>query len=219
MKKNNRILFLCLIIVSLVSCSTTEYWKLSLNISGNKKVDLERYDHMILTEFLVKKETEDFNINKEMSDYFSFEIEKLVKKTVTTEKKTATDETQFETPEYWTGMYPDEDDGLIMTGSIEYTEEVRKALIEKEKRRFEDPFPEESRLTERKFYTLNLQLFLIDGKTGDTVYKRNFKESKAYKNPRQTAYFAFFELVQNIKEKFLLDLLGGQRREQRYLIK
>ena len=219
MKKNSRFLLICLIILTFFSCSTTDYWKLQLEITGNRKVDLDRYDHLVLTDFLIKKETDDFNINKEMMDYFSFEMEKRADKKVTTEKKTATNDEQFAAPDYWTEQYPDLENGLIMTGSIEYTEEVRKALVEKEKRRFEDPFPEESRLTERKFYTLNIQLFLIDGKTGDTVYKRSFKESKAYKNPKQTAYFAFFELIQNVKEKLMLDLVGGQKREQRYLIK
>ena len=181
MKKNSRFLLICLIILTFFSCSTTDYWKLQLEITGNRKVDLDRYDHLVLTDFLIKKETDDFNINKEMMDYFSFEMEKRADKKVTTEKKTATNDEQFAAPDYWTEQYPDLENGLIMTGSIEYTEEVRKALVEKEKRRFEDPFPEESRLTERKFYTLNIQLFLIDGKTGDTVYKRSFKESKAYK--------------------------------------
>ena len=105
-----------------------------------------------------------------------------------------------------------------MTGSAEYTEETRKALLKKAKKRYEDPFPSQSRLEERKFFTLNVNLFLIDAQSGDALYKREFKETKAYDNPNQTAYFAFFDLVQQVKEKLLRTVLGAEQLQERYLI-
>jgi hypothetical protein len=212
---------LILIVVSLTlfSCSSGEHWKLRLEIPGQTKIDLADYERIVITDFLIKEKTKAFNINKEIRDYLSFELEKKADIKVALKKIVVSNITEFDKPDFWKKIASDMNKNLYLTGRIEYTEEIRKALIHKDKRRFEDPFPQEARLMQRRFYTLTLDLYLINAESGKIVYKRTFKESKAYKNPNQTAYFAFFELIQGARDKLFLDIQGGQQIQERYLIK
>jgi len=212
---------LILIIASLFffSCSNSEHWKLRMEIPGKTKVDLKNYDRIVIADFLIKGKKLDFDINKELQDYLSFELEKKAKINVSSKKISATKTSDFEKPDFWQDVSPEMEKSLILSGNIEYTEEIRKALIKKDKRKFEDPFPEGARLMQRRFYTLTLDLYLIEAHTGEVVYKRTFKENKAYKNPNQTAFFAFFELIQGTRDKFFQDIKGGLRIQERYIIK
>ncbi|MCJ7681410.1 MAG: hypothetical protein MUP70_11830 [Candidatus Aminicenantes bacterium] len=217
MKKSSALLlFIALVFFS---CSSMEYYKLRLEIPGEAKIDIGKYKTVYVPDFLIIKSEEEFDINHELLDYFTFEIEKKIKKTVSTDFKAPEKEDRFGEPEFWKQTPEDGAPGLILTGSVEYISEVRKALIGTDKQRFEDPFPTESRLAERRFYTLNIHLYLIDEETGQPIYDHKFKETKTDKNPNQTAYFAFFELIQRVRDKLFLEIKGGEKIQQRYLIK
>ncbi|MBU4204433.1 MAG: hypothetical protein KJ727_03020 [Acidobacteria bacterium] len=217
MKKSSALLLL--VSLAFFSCTSMESYKMRLEIPGETSVDIGKYTTVYLPDFLIIKAVEEFDINHELLDYFTFEIEKKIKKTVSTDFKAPEKEDRFKEPEFWKRGLKDDAPGLILTGSVEYVSEVRKALIGTDKQRFEDPFPSESRLSERRFYILNIHLYLIDGETGQPIYDRKFKETKTDKNPNQTAYFAFFELIQRVRDKLFLEIKGGDRVQQRYLIK
>jgi hypothetical protein len=59
---------------------------------------------------------------------------------------------------------------------------------------------------------------MIDAKTGEILYTRNFKQTKHYINPNQTAYFAFFDLIQIVKTKLFQAFLGEELLQERYLL-
>lgn len=216
MKKNE--IFLLLFLLILYSCATTEYWKLKMEIPGKSTADLDSYKNVILTNFLELEETKGFDINDEILDYFSYEIEQTFKNNVST-KTVSLEEDVFENENFWKNLSEDSEKTVYITGTVKYTEETRKALLKREKRQFQDPFPSQTKLAKRSFYTLLLDLYLIEAGTGKTLYSRKFKETKSYKNPNQTAYFAFFDLIQAIKDKLIDDVLGKEKIEERYLIK
>ncbi len=167
---------------------------------------------------MIKEETKDFNLNQELVDYFSFEIGQNIKGKVSI-KEITFEEEPFKNEAFWKNLLPDRKKAILFTGGVQYTEEIRKAILQKQKERFEDPFVTKTRsLAERRFYTLNLDLYIIDAKTGKVLYKRNFKESKGFENPKQTAPFAFFELIQRVKVKFFRIIFGDTSIQERYLI-
>lgn len=217
MKKNR--LFLLVFLMALCSCSSTEYWKLRLEVSEKASLNLDKFQEIAITNFLVKKGTKDFNINKEIKDYFTFELSQKTEKKISSNDISIEKEDLFEKEDFWKNLSSDLPKTVLFTGSVEYSEETRKALLKKEKKRFDDPFPSESKLARRTFYSLQLNLYLIDAQSGKTLYKRNFKETKSYKNPNQTAHFAFFDLIQNVKDKLFFKILGRERIQERYLIK
>ena len=215
--KKIRIVLVLTILFSF-SCASNDYWKLRIEIPGKTSFNLDQYNEVVITNFLIKEETKDFNLNQELVDYFSFEVGQNFKGKVSI-KEITFEEEPFKNEAFWKNLLPDRKKAILFTGGAQYTEEIRKAILQKQKERFEDPFVTKKRsLAERRFYTLNLDFYIIDAKTGKTLFKRNFKESKGFENPKQTAPFAFFELIQRVKAKFFRNILGVASIQERYLI-
>jgi hypothetical protein len=180
--------------------------------------ELERFEEMVVTDFLVLKDRTDFDLNKETTEYFSFEFGKNIQIPVSRAEVAPPSVETFEQEDFWTDLPTGHEDAIVFTGTIDYRSEVRKALVDRERRQFEDPFPDKTSLEERKFFTLFFNLYLIDSKTGKTLYQKNFKETRNYQNPNQTAYFAYFDLIQSVKDKLFQAFLGESLLQERYLI-
>lgn len=203
----------------LLSCSTGEHVRLRIEIPRKTPINLEDFEEIAITNFLVKEEAKDFDLNKELTEYFALEFGQKIKNKISSTEVALQNEEVFQDKTFWQKVSPDKKGAILFTGSLEYTEEVRKAIKSTSKRRFEEPFPEESRIEERRFYSLSLHLYLIDAQSGDALYKRTFKESKAYKNPNQTAFFAFYDMMLNVRDKLFRQILGEEQIQERYLIK
>ena len=54
----------------LLSCNSSNYWKMRIEIPGDSILNLENFKEIVITDFLIKKETKDFDLNKEIVDYF-----------------------------------------------------------------------------------------------------------------------------------------------------
>lgn len=218
-KRTKRNSLLLSAIILLVSCRAGDQVRLRIEMPRKPPVGLENYKEIIVTNFLVKEEAQDFDINKELEDYFVTELGQNLDKKISTLKTTIDSIDIFDDQDFWKGMFPDKREAFFFTGSAEYTQEIRKSIKSASKRRFETPFPEESRIEERSFYSLSLQLLLIDSESGEALYKRTFKESKSYQNPNQTAPFAFHDLMMTAKVKLFREILGEKQIQERYLIK
>jgi hypothetical protein len=201
------------------SCASDSYWKLRIEIPGKTTFALDQYSEVVVTNFLIKEETKDFDLNKELVDYFSSEIGQNFNGKVSV-KEVTFEEEPFKNEAFWKNLLPTQKRAILFTGGVSYTEEIRKTILEKKKKkRYEEPFVSKERsLAERRFYTLNIDLYIIDAKTGKALYTRNFKESKGYENPKQTAPFAFFDLIQGVKTKLMRNILGEATIQERYLI-
>lgn len=219
MKKIKKIKFtLLLVLLFFFSCTSSSYLKLRVEIPRRAAYNLEQFSEIVITNFFIKKRTKKFDLNQELVNYFASEIEREFKgktssKTISLEK-----EEIFSDKEFWKNLSLDLKGAVLLTGSAQYSEEIRKAISETKKDYSEDLSSKGKIMEERRFYTLSLNLYLIDAKTGEALYKRSFKESKGYKNPNQTAPFAFFELIQIVKGKFFRNILGGTKIQERYLI-
>ncbi len=205
-------------LVFFISCVSENQFNIRIDAPGKIALDLNQFSELFVTDFLIKSQTKGLDLNKEIMDYFSSELEKNFKGKISTKKITMEKEEVFKNEDFWKNLSADKENTLILTGNIQYKEEVRKAVIGRRKKDSEDPFQPVKALAERRFYLLNLDLYFIDGKTGKPLYKKSFKESRNYQNPEQTAYFAFFDLIKAVKEKLYRDLLGERRLQQRYLI-
>jgi len=210
-------LVLLSILVFLSSCSSVSYWKMRIEVPTKVLVDLKNYEKIYIGDFLIQEEREDFDLNKETIDYFTFEIGQQFKGKVSPQKITLEKEETFDDKEFWKHLFSEEE-SIFLTGSIKYTQEIRKAILQTQKRRLDDPFAPEKAVEERRFYTLNLKLYLIETNTGEILYTRDFNESKGYENPNQTASFAFFDLIQRVRDKLFMTILGGPQIQERYLI-
>ena len=217
--KNNKFIWLFLLF-ALYSCSTGggRYWRVRVEMPRSVSFELDRFEAMVVTNFLVEKERTDFDLNKETTEYFTFEFGKNIEIPVSKAEAAPANAESFEQADFWTDIPTEKEHAILFTGTIDYRSEVRKALVDREKRQFEDPFPDRTALEERKFFTLFFNLYLIDSNTGEILYQKNFKETRNYKNPNQTPYFAYFDLIQSVKDKLFQAFLAEELLQERYLI-
>ena len=218
-KRKSSTLILLLSLGFLLSCGTGEQVRLRIEMPQKTLINLDDFKEIAITNFLVKEEAKDFDLNKELTEYFTVELNQKIKNKISSTKVDMQNEEVFQDKQFWQKVSPEKKGTLLFTGSLEYTEEIRKAIKSASKRRFEEPFPEESRIEERRFYSLSLHLYLIEAQSGEAIYERTFKESNAYKNPNQTAYFAFYDMMLNIRDKLFRQILEEKQIQERYLIK
>jgi hypothetical protein len=219
MKKNKSLVyitFFIFLIFCIISCSSSSYLEIKTDIAEIPKLNLDQFDKIMITNFLLKKDKPDFDINKEIKEYFFQELK------VNTNKETkiediSPEEEIFKEKDFWVRNSEEDKNGIFITGSVGYRKEIRKALL-KAKKKFEDPFTYEDQFAQQKLYALTLDLYLIDSQTGEVLYQRKFNETKAYENPNQTSYFAFFDLIYSVKEKIFRDILDKKEPQRRYLI-
>ena len=218
-KRKRNSLILSLGLLFFLSCNTGQQVRMRIEMPRKTSVNLEKFEEFTITNFFVEEEAEDFDLNKELTDYFATELEQKTGKKISSKEISLENEDVLQDKNFWQEIFPDKKRTILFTGSLAFTEEIRKAIKSASKRRFEQPFPEESRIEERRFYSLSLRLYLIDAQSGEALYERTFKESKAYKNPNQTAYFAFFDMMLSVRDKFFRQILGEKQVQERYLIK
>jgi len=204
--------------VMLYSCSGGQHWKLKIEMPRAISFELEDFKELVITGFFIKNERSDVDIKKEMLEYFAFELGKNMIIPVSRKDIRLAGEDIFNDKEFWKTVSTESEKTVFLTGSAEYKAEIRKALVDEEKRQFEDPFPRNVGLEQRKFFTLFFNLYLIDAGTGEILFKKDFKETRHYINPNQTAYFAFFDLLQIVKTKLFQTFLGEEQIQERYLI-
>ncbi len=218
-RKKSSSFILLLGFLFLISCGTGEHLRVRIQMPRKSAIDLKSYEEITITNFIVKEEAKDFDLNKELKEYFTVEFGQKIKNKVSSTDVALQNEDVFQDKTFWQNVSPDKKGTLFFTGSMEYSEEIRKAIKSARKRRFDQPFPEESRIEQRRFYSLSLRIFFIDTQSGEVLYTRTFKESKAYKNPNQTAYFAFYDMMLSVRDKLFLQIAGGEQIQERYLIK
>ena len=200
------------------SCSSTDYFRLRLRIPRRADVRLADFDGVVVSDFLMKSEVEGFDLNREILDYLSTELAVELETQVDQHSAPLTDEAVFEDQAFWKNLELGKKKAVIFSGTAEFSEETRKALVRKGRREHETPFPEQEKMKTRRFYSLNMQIHIMDSESGIRLYNQEFKETRAYSNPNQTAYFAFFDLAFQVKEKLFREIMGGEKIQDRYLI-
>jgi len=217
--KNNGIVLLLLFTAWMSACAgENTYTKLKIEIPRPVEVDIQSYREIAVTDFLIKDEKPDFELNKKIVDYFREEFRVETQKNIPYLEDIPLTEKDFLDPDFWKKYSGVDEKRLILTGTASYKTETRKALIGKEKRQFSDPFPDQKRLMERNFFNILLEIYFIDPESGKVIYKRQFDEKNAVENPNQTGEYGFYDLIIQIKDKLFRQLFGKERIQQRYLI-
>jgi len=128
LKHSKAILLLC--VLALCACSGGRHWKVRVEMPRAISFELERFQELIITDFYIKSERKDMDLNKEMVEYLSFEFGKNIAAPVSTKEIDLTSEDIFEDESFWRDLPTELDETIILTGSVEYKSETRKALVD-----------------------------------------------------------------------------------------
>lgn len=219
MKRNSGFLILAILAALAVSCATESSVKVKVVIPGSPAVRLDPYREIVVAAFWQETELKDFNLNQALVSYLRDEIEhqfkgKLSSKTISWENAQMT-----ENKDFWKQLLPEPQGCLILTGKAQFTQDVRKALLAKDRRAIDDgPFTPEKAWAARKSFSLKLGIYLIKPDTGEVLFQKDFQEAMDYEGQKQMAEFAFFDLLQKIKLKLFRLLFGSEKIQERYLL-
>lgn len=217
MKKYSGLLIIIVLFLGACSIETTR--KVKIEMPSVPEVRLDRSREIIVTNFWQDKEIQDFGLNQNLVQYFRDELKRPFKGKLSTKTISWDDADLAKNKDFWKQAAGDAKNTLFLTGKVQFGQELRKALLANEKRAVDDgPFAKERAWAERRNYSLKLEIFLIQSDTGEVLFQREYQEQMNYANIKQSAEFAFFDLIQRIKPKLFRALFGTDRVQERYLL-
>ncbi|OGD24551.1 MAG: hypothetical protein A2Y56_13100 [Candidatus Aminicenantes bacterium RBG_13_63_10] len=213
------VLFLLSFLAASAACSrNTAYVRVRLEVPTAPAVKVADYREIAVAGFCLPEPSTDVDLDQDLSAFFEAELKIRSGAAVSRRRLTLDDEALLGQEDFWKMANGAENKTLFLTGKARFEQELRKALLEKGGRRGEDPFRKDKVWEERKAFTLEASLMLIDGTTGRPVFERDYKEVATYSNIRQPASFALFDILQRLKVKFFRAVLGTERTQERYLL-
>ena len=217
MKKNSLTLFVSALL--LAGCGgSVNYQKLRIEIPTYSSIQLDDFQELAVTTFLIPKETAGVDLNKEVTEYFITELARKFKGKVVAKSIALDNEAVFKQPEFWKTLSAGQGRLLFISGKANLEKETRKAVLSRPGNPREAEFSPQRAIAERTVFTLEASIYMIRADTGEIVLSRDFKETRAYTNPKQRADFAFSDHVQRIKQKLFRPILSEERIEERYLL-
>ena len=133
--KKNKLLFV-LILLYFASCSFANYSKVAVQVPVKPVLDINQFDEIVVSDFLIKKEPEDFDLNRELVTFFTTEITQIIKGRVSRRRISLDSEELFKNASFWKELLSGSQKTVLFTGIAEYTEEIRKAVIRTKKKTF-----------------------------------------------------------------------------------
>lgn len=201
------------------ACSTITTATTKIDIPAVPAVKLESVEEIAIGDFLIDTPSKEFEIGPAVVNYFRDEMKPQFKGRLSIVPLTWTNAAQADDAAAWTRVLADPKGKLILTGRVQYVQDVRKALMSKERRAIDDgPFTPEKPWSERKNFELKLDIYLIRAETGEMILKKDFLESVIVENRKQPAEFAFYDLLQRVRLKLFRLLFGTLRNQERYLL-
>jgi hypothetical protein len=215
----SRIAVLAAVLAAAAACSLdSPYVRVRVEMPTPAAVRTVDYREIVVAGFVATRPAEDVDLNDGLSSFFESELKVRVPAAAVSRRPAPESEDALKQEEIWRAAAGPERKVLFLAGKARFDQELRKALLESGPSRAEEPFSRDKVWEERKSFTLEATLMLIDGSTGRPIFEKEYKETATYANTRQPAGFALFDVLQRLKVKFFRDALGSQRIQERYLL-
>jgi hypothetical protein len=219
MSSLRRALALALVTAGLAACSLDpSYLSLRLEAPSLPAVKTNDYREIAVTDFFLPDPVSDINLSQEVAEYFRTEVSFRFTGPVSRRSLALDKEEKLKDEAFWKEAASGAPGVLFLTGKARLEQELRKALMDRDSRASEEPFAQEKTWNERKSFTLQITLLLIDGGTGRPIFEKEYKETANYANTKQPVSFALFDMLVQLKLKFFRTVFGSDRLQDRYLI-
>jgi len=206
-------------LTALAACALNPaYVRLRIEMAAPGAVRTDGCREIVVAGFHVAEAPDGIDLDRDLTAFFEAEFKIRSGAVVSRRRLAPDDEALLGNEEYWKAAGGGNNGVLFLTGKARFAQELRKALLERESARGEDPFLSDRVWKERRSFTLEATVMLIEGATGQPVFEKDFKETAAYANLRQPASFALFDMLQRLKIKFFRDVFGAERLQERYLL-
>jgi hypothetical protein len=191
----------------------------NVDIPGEAALNWADVKAIVIAGFFEEKSVQDLALSQTLAGYFRDELKTRVRASLAEKPIAWPSADALEAKEIWKGAADGPIRTLILTGKAAFSRESRKALVEGERREIDEgPFKPVSPWAAKKAFSLKLDFALIDASTGEVAFRRNFQETLATDNTRQTAAFALYELMSRIRSRLFRALFGIEQPQDRYLL-
>lgn len=222
MKKNNLLLsagVLGFVLLFGAACGATDtYRKIRVEIPAYSDFRLDQFRELAVATFLTGQETAGLDLDKEVGDYFAPEFKRKFHGRVTRRTVSLTNEDAFRNPEFWQSLEPQGEGVLFLTGKASFSRDTRKAVLSRPGDPRRDELTTQRSIAERTVFNLEMTVYLIRAADGGILFQKTFKETRTYSNPRQRPDFAFYDLIQRVRQKVFRPLFGEESLQERYLL-
>jgi hypothetical protein len=211
--------FLAAAILASAACADIASTTAKIDIPAAPAVKLDGIEEIAVADFFVDPPVKDFAAGPALVSYFRETMKNEFKGRLSAVPAVWTDANMAENKEAWMRLLAVPKDKLILTGRLQYVQDVRKALTAADRRAIDDgPFAPQKAWAERKNFELKLELFVIRAETGEIAFRKDFQEAIIVENKKQTTEYAFYDLLQRLRLKLFRLLFGSVRSQERYLL-
>lgn len=174
------------------------------------------FTEIVVTEFRAEAPTPDFDLGRELQAYLAAELARVFKGPIGLHPAV---DAASATPSFWTSAAGGRRGVVFLTGSAGLTSAVRKAL-KGGRIPLDGPFQAAKRgVIEQLRWTLVVDLAVLSGDNGETLYKRAYREDRDYIDLERPADFAFNDAAAAVRDRIFQALLGTPTIEKRSLLR
>jgi hypothetical protein len=173
------------------------------------------FSEIVLTEFRNEAPIAGFDVGKELQAYLAAELRRAFRGPVALRPPV---EPAAATPAFWQDAAGGRAGVVFLTGTVMLTSVVRKAL--KSGQPLSDgPFDAKRAVIEQLRWTLVVDVAVVSGATGETLYERAFREDRDYIDLERPADFALSDASAAVRVRLFQALLGAPTIEKRSLLR
>jgi hypothetical protein len=197
------------------ACRTLDPVVVPVEVPGVSAFAPGSFSEIALAEFRNEAPIPGFDVGKELQAYLAAELKRAFRGPVSLRPPVAPAEA---TPAFWKDAAGGRDRLVFLTGSVRLTSEVRKAL-KSGKLPLDGPFEAKRAIVEQLHWTLVVDIAVVSGATGETLYDKIFREDRDYIDLERPAEFAFSDASAAFRNRFFQALLGAPTIEKRSLLR
>jgi hypothetical protein len=197
-------------------CGDASSLLVRVEIPGVSPFPAGSFAEIVVTDFRNETPLPDLDAGLELQTYLATELRHAFDGTVSVRRLPAGTEIP---PAFWREAAADRARAVILTGTVRLTSQVRKAVVDKHVP-VDGPFKLAGRaLIEQLRWTLLVDVVVISGANGETLFSRTFREDRDYIELDKPSDFAFNDCSAGFRARLFPVLLGSPTVEERTLLR
>jgi|APFre7841882724_1041349.scaffolds.fasta_scaffold44883_2 hypothetical protein len=198
------------------ACRSLEPVLVHVDMPGVSPFPPGAFAEVVVMEFRNEAPLADLDVGRELQAYLAEGLRRAFRGTVSLQPRPETD---APAPSFWKAAAGGRERLVFLAGSVRLTSEVRKAL-KGEKIPIDAPFDAAKHsLIEQLRWTLVVDLAVISGDSGESLFARVFREDRDYIDLEKPADFAFSDTSAVFRERLFQAFLGAPTIEKRSLLR
>jgi hypothetical protein len=211
-----RALLLAALVAAGAACGGAAPLPVRVAIPGLSPFPAGSFAEIVVTDFRNETPLADLDAGLELQTYLATELHSAFGGTVSLRRLPDGAETP---PAFWREAAAGRGRTVILTGTVRLSSQVRKAVVHK-RVPVDGPFKVAGRaLIEQLRWTLLVNVVVISGETGETLFSRTFREDRDYIELDKPADFAFNDCSAGFRARLFPVLLGAPTVEERTLLR